>query len=190
MVEKMNFPQFQYEDRPTMREANDRIMYFATNWQKTHTGNPVYGKAVYVMNPLYKDKWFIAPYDTGEHVWDLPTTPFGTLDHFWHLFVPHLTVYNYNVGDLFWRWYGGAPVIDLKGSDFFYFEVNLAGNAWLPDALLYFVAIYDELWGTQEGTKIQIWAYRHKRPVVWANGDDSGELGREVGFYSRGGGGG
>ena len=43
-------------------------MYLATNWQKTDAGNFVYGEVTYVVNPIYADKFFIAPWDTGRYV--------------------------------------------------------------------------------------------------------------------------
>ena len=94
MVEYMNFPPFKDTTKPTLREANDRVFYLASNWRKTNAGNFEYGKATYVINPLYADKFFIAPGDTGAFAggWGKPM-PMGTLDHWLHLLQPHLSTY-------------------------------------------------------------------------------------------------
>lgn len=81
----MHYPQFKQYDRPTMREANDRVMYLANNWQKLHTGNEIYGRITYVINPIYQDKFFVAPFDTGEYAWKVSNVPFGSLENMWHL---------------------------------------------------------------------------------------------------------
>jgi hypothetical protein len=43
MTQYMNFPLFKNVEHPTMREANDRVVYHATNWQKANCGNLCYG---------------------------------------------------------------------------------------------------------------------------------------------------
>ena len=40
----MHYRPFENKERPTLREANDRVMYLATNLQKTDCGNFIYGK--------------------------------------------------------------------------------------------------------------------------------------------------
>ena len=40
----MHFKPFANPQQPTLREANDRVMYLATNWQKTDCGNFIYGE--------------------------------------------------------------------------------------------------------------------------------------------------
>lgn len=145
-----------------------------TNRQKTHAGNFIYGDVTLVINPLYKDKMFVAPFDTGAFSPSQPTTPLGTLDDFWHLIEPHLKAYNsYDLANIFLRWYGGGPKLQI--SDFFYFEVEFSGNAWLPESLHYVIAYYNGLWGREEGSKLQKWLKVNKRPLIWAAGDDSGE---------------
>ena len=77
-----------------------------------------------VINPIYADKFFVSPWDTGAYAAAYgKQTPFGTLDHFYHLIQPHVKMYKkemsgYGLDKIFERWYGGASV--LKGG-FFYF---------------------------------------------------------------------
>ena len=174
MVEYMNYPPFTNTTKPTLREANDRVVYLASNWRKTNAGNFEYGKATYVINPLYQDKFFIAPGDTGAYAgtWGKPM-PIGTLDNWLHLLQPHLSTYNYDLSTLFQRWYAGAPAPD---KNLFYFEVEFSGNAWLPECLLYIVPLFSTMWGNAAGRQLQTWARANGRPLVWADGDSSGML--------------
>lgn len=171
MAKYMNFPPFKDPTRPTLREANDRILYLANNWQKKHTCFKAFAKLTYVINPIYQDKFFIAPWDSGAYS-STHVTPYGTLDDFWHLVKSHVTVLNYNLADLFLLWYGG--VNNFAKTTYLYFEIEMAANAWLPEALLYIVAYFDELWGNADGEKLQLWMRRHKRPIIWGNDDYAG----------------
>ena len=47
---------------------------------------------------------------------------------------------------------------------------------WLPESLLYVVAKYSDLWGTALGASLQQWMYQNRRPLLWADGDDSAML--------------
>ena len=89
MENYMNFPPFKNPQRPTLREANDRVFYLANNLFKKDCGNFQYGELTYVINPLYQDKFFVAPGDTGSHAsqYGVPM-PMGTLDNFYHLIQP------------------------------------------------------------------------------------------------------
>jgi hypothetical protein len=51
--------------KPTLREANDRTTYLANNWQKVCGGNFEYGVVTYVINPIFRDKLLISPFDSG-----------------------------------------------------------------------------------------------------------------------------
>lgn len=150
-------------------------MYFANNILKRPSGNPIYGKAMFVMNSLYKDKWFLTPYDTGQYINE--KTVYGSMDDWYHLVKPHLDTYKYDVTDLFLLWFGGVNNFAHNGVNIetCFYEVELSGNAWLPEAMLYLVLYYDDLWGTEEGERVQLWSHRNKRPLVWANGDNDGE---------------
>lgn len=170
----MNYPKFKTANHPSLRETNDRVMYLALNWLKKNAGNPEYGSIAYVMNPVYKDKYFVLPYDSGLYARKRTSTPLGSLDDFWHLIQPHLEVYKYDISDIYWLWYGGKN--NFKADGYEYFEIILSGNGWLPESLLYLIVVFDDLWGTEQGTKLKLWLLRNQRPLVWANGDYTGEL--------------
>ena len=174
MTHYMGYPPFKNPNHPTLREANDRVFYMASNWDKTDAGNFAYGKATYVANSIYADKFFVAPGDTGAfaHTWPQPT-PWGTMTDWLHLLQPHLDTYRYNLGSVFQRWYGGGPKLDIS---LFYFEVEWSGNCWLPEGLLYIIPLFSAMWGEDDGRNLQTWMKANKRPLVWANGDDSGML--------------
>lgn len=140
---------------------------------KLHTGNSVYGTVTLVLNPSYKDKIFVAPFDTGAYSNDQRSTPYGTIDDFFHLIGPHLAAYGYaDLSTIFWRWYGG--IAPPKINDYFYFEAEMSANLWIPEALLYLIGSYDVLWGTADGERLQAWLQAQQRPLVWGNGDSSG----------------
>ena len=125
MEEYMGYPPFRHPTHPTLREANDRVFYLATNWQKLHAGNFEYGRVTYVVNHMYRDKFFIAGADTGAYSSHLPRQ-FGTLTDWLHLLQPHLAVYKYSLATLFKRWYAKGPTIAT--SNLLYFEIEWSGN--------------------------------------------------------------
>jgi hypothetical protein len=145
----LGFPDYS-DGHITMREANDKMLYLANNWEKKHAGNFQYGTVTYVINPIYKDKFFVAPFDTGLYAQQkCPKNkcPIGSFDvqnqtvYVDHVIVAHLENYKYSIGKAFKRWYtgtGDGPLI-AKGTNFVYFEVEWAGTAWLPEGL---VSIY------------------------------------------------
>jgi hypothetical protein len=183
MTKFMHFAPFEKPDEPTLREANNRVLYLANNLRKTHCGNFIYGEITYVINPAYADKFFIAPWDTGANANTHHPVPYGTLDNFFHLLQTHFDVLKYNLGDLFQVWYGNKP---LSVGSFPYFEIEWAGNAWLPDALLYVIPKFSSqmvggkqlygVWATDQGDYLRNWCMLQKIPLVWADGDSSGML--------------
>jgi hypothetical protein len=183
MTNFMHFAPFEKPDTPTLREVNNRVLYLANNLRKTHCGNFIYGEITYVINPAYSDKFFIAPWDTGAKANTHHPVPYGTLDNFFHLLQTHFDVLNYNLGDLFQVWYGSKP---LSVGSFPYFEIEWAGNAWLPDALLYVIPKFSSqtvggkqlfgVWATDHGNFLRNWCRLSQIPLVWADGDNSGML--------------
>ena len=51
MEHYMHYPPFGNPTHPTLREANDRSIAMATNWQKLSRGNDEFGNVMYVINP-------------------------------------------------------------------------------------------------------------------------------------------
>jgi hypothetical protein len=131
-------------------------------------------------NPTAQESFFVSPFDTGAYAAKFAQqTPFGTLEYFYHLMQPHLVLYGqtypgYTLDKIFQRWYGNGQF--FQGGSYFYFEVEWAAACWLPENLLYIVAKFDKLWGTPEGVELQQWSIVNRRPLVWADGDDSGML--------------
>jgi hypothetical protein len=194
MVHYLGYTDFKNINFPTLRESNDRMIYLANNWAKKDCGNFQYGTVTYVINPIYSDKFFVAPCDTGAHHPDRagwpagnPKVALGTMADFDHVAVQHLKIYNYKLEGAFNDWYtpnGGAPNPACQGKSYCYFEIEWSGSAWLPESLLYIIAKAGDtgvgkglgLFGTAEGAALQTWMQKSARPLVWADGDHSGIL--------------
>jgi hypothetical protein len=131
--------------------------------------NSFAGDVTYVINPLYSDKFFIAPMDTGTSCCHASVCHYGTLTDYYHLLIAG----GYNVNQMFTRWYS-QPKVAWSGRG--YWELEWSGSAWLPESLLYIISLYSQMWGKQSGRQMQAWMRDNKRPLVWANGDNSGML--------------
>jgi len=127
-------------------------------------------------------KLTLTPYDTGRYI-EKHGTAYGTLRHYRHLIKHHVDVERYNFGKILARWWKpGTPPPDLDDTTdgFWYFEAQWMGNAWLPEALLYIIGKFStngggsKMWYTTLGSKLQNWLRDHGRPLIWADGDDSG----------------
>ena len=57
-----------------------------------------------------------------------------------------------------------------------YFEIGWSGNAWFPESLMYIIPKFSDIWGTSDGVFLQQWCKQNRRPLVWADGDNSGML--------------
>jgi hypothetical protein len=169
MVKCMHYPAFKSPSEPTLREANSRMLYLANNLPKNDCGNFGFGSVTYVINPLYSDKFFIAPMDTGTSCCHASVCHYGTLTDYYHLLIAG----SYNVNDMFRRWYS-EPKAKWAGRA--YWELEWSGSAWLPESLLYIIARYTDMWGKTSGRQMQSWMRGNKRPLVWADSDDSGML--------------
>lgn len=166
MERLFGYPAFKNTSDPTLIEANDRMLFLANNWEKSCVGNPQYGSVVYALNPLFADQLFVAPADTGIHKDRVPVS--GTMQHFFHVMVQHLQIYDYSISEMFAHWYDGDRLDKCTGSSFCYFEINLSANFWLPEALLFLTAKYSELFGSVAGTELQRWMRTSGRPLLWA----------------------
>jgi hypothetical protein len=179
MSKYLGFPWYG-EGHISLRESNEKMVYLANNWEKKDCGNFQYGFVTYVINPIYADKFFVAPFDTGKYAGARcgdALCPTGTFTDFNHVIVEHINTYQYSLGKVFKRWYtpGGGPLI-ANGTNFVYFEIEWAGAAWLPESLLYIIAKYDHMWGNNDGYELQEWMLDNQRPLVWSNSDNSGML--------------
>jgi hypothetical protein len=179
MSKYLGFPWYG-EGHISLRQANEKMIYLANNWEKKDCGNFQYGFVTYVINPIYADKFFVAPFDTGKYAGDRCADsgcPIGTFADFNHIIVEHINTYKYSLGKIFQRWYtpGGGPLI-ANGTNFVYYEIEWAGSAWLPESLLYIIAKYDHMWGKKNGVDLQQWMLDNQRPLVWSNSDNSGML--------------
>jgi hypothetical protein len=155
------------------------MLYLASNWEKNDCGNFQYGDITYVINPIYDDKFFVAPYDTGAYAGKSPC-PLGTLVDFNHVMVQHLATYSkqysgYGLATMYKRWYGGGPPA-VTGNNFLYFEIEWSGSSWLPESLLYVITKFSEMWSKSTGRALQDWLRAKRRPLIWADGNDSGML--------------
>jgi hypothetical protein len=160
MVNSLNYKPFKNANFPTLREANDRLLYLANNWDKKHCGNFQYGTVTYVINPIYADKFFVAAADTGAH--HPAGLQFGTLADFDHVAVQHLEIYGYKMAAAFDKWYGGKTNPACSGAKYCYFEIEWSGSSWLPESLLYIIAKASStggegLFGKQQGLALESW---------------------------------
>lgn len=104
---------------------------------------------------------------------------------------PNMWGHYKTIAEIFNRWWvPGTPVPNTQtGGTLFmdtnpYFEVMADGNVWLPEDLLTAIAKYSSdpyskapgLWGTALGERLQKWMRAHKRPLIWADGENSAML--------------
>ena len=75
----------------------------------------MYGQVTYVINQIYKDKFMVAPFDTGafSKAYGFPT-PFGTMDDSLHLILPQIQVVKYNLSAVMQRWYANPRPAAVK----------------------------------------------------------------------------
>jgi hypothetical protein len=161
MQNYLNYPNFKNAQKPTLREANTRPIYSANNLDKKHCGNYEYGKVTYVINPLYVDKYYFLPFDSGSYAKTekadycnsgicmgtvTPGCSASGTCAINHVVRQHYDTYSSykatTLAPIFNRWYNpvnynATPISELK-----YFEVELSMNAWLPEALLYATVKY------------------------------------------------
>ena len=64
----------------------------------------------------------------------------------------------------------------MTGNNFLYFEIEWSGSSWLPESLLYIIVKFSDMWGMKQGRSLQDWLRANRRPLVWADSDDSGML--------------
>ena len=138
-----------------------------------------------MINPIYSDKFFVAPADTGAH--HPSGLALGTMTDFDHVFVQHLQIYHYSMSAAFASWYEHVPNKACSGNSYCYFEIEWSGSSWLPEALLYIIAKAtgkDGTFGTEEGK-----ALLEDMPFVSdvdsdaisdANNDDPNEQGADL----------
>jgi hypothetical protein len=105
MQRLFGYPPYRNTSDPTLREANDRMVFLANNWQKESIGNTQYGGITYCINPLFEDQFFVVPADTGVHKEMVPQV--GTMKDFFHVVVEHLHIYDYPISEIFSQWYEG-----------------------------------------------------------------------------------
>jgi hypothetical protein len=181
MVNYLGYPKFKNPEIPTLRESNDRMLYLANNWDKKHCGNFQNGAVTYVINPIYSDRFFVAPGDTG--VYHAEKLALGTMEDFNHVITQHLSIYGYQLSATFDSWYEGKANPACSGKSDCYFEIEFSGSSWVPESLLYIIVKAGKsvgqpngLFGTTEGRTLEDWMRTSRRPLVWADGDHSGML--------------
>jgi hypothetical protein len=201
----------------TMREVNNCFLFNANNLRKTSGGNvDIYGAMTYVLNrETMKSRFFYEAMDAGDveplfPELDPPVYPgFGTPGHWYHLVQPHVELFNlpfpkswgpiagccnYSLADVFNRWWapGNIPIPTTGMLKMIpYYETMTAGNAWLPEDLLYGIAPFGDrparwgpdpsgerqinVWGNAIGDGLVRFLRVGKRPLVWAY-DQAGEM--------------
>jgi hypothetical protein len=168
----------------TMRQADNCVQYLCNNLQKKAGGNFVYGPITYVMNLRSKSKWAVSAYDSGAF-FGLFGAKYGTHEHFYHLVQPNERVLGIDWSRIMNRWWvPEAPV--PKGFPSFnsypYFEYNHFGALQLPEDILYISMKFSSshgatgFWGKELGAQAQDFLLKHKRPLVWADSEDSGMI--------------
>lgn len=61
----------------------------------------------------------------------------------------------YDLASLMQRWYTPGSQVPACTPNYLYFELQLVGNAWLPDVLQYINVVFTGLFGTELGRKLQ-----------------------------------
>ena len=175
------FPPFKTASDPTLREANDCVLYLAGNMWKRYGGNFFFGSITYVHNPVYSEEFTISPYDSGAN-FGKHGAMLGTRAHYYHLMKRHLEVFGETtLGQMFQRWYSPShPLPQLAQLP--YFEMQWFGNAYVPESLLCVLAKFSSngggegIWGTALGTQLRNVMTKTKRVLIWVDGDDSGGI--------------
>eukprot|EP01051_Picozoa_sp_SAG22_P014117 SAG22_NODE_1669_length_3849_cov_3.221333_2_plen_339_part_00 len=184
-------------ENTTLQQANNCMMFNAINLNKNSVGNLNFGGITYVLNTkVLRGRLIFEPGDGGltesrYHVLPGGRYPkLGTEDAFLHLLQPHEELFNWTghyqtIAAVLNRWWvPGMPNLGDAGSGWGpYFEVMADGNVWLPEDVLAMIAIHSNgpnqeqsVWGTVLGKKLQDWNRQHKRPLIWADGDDTAML--------------
>jgi len=171
---------------PTMRQANNCVVYLANNLQKKDGGNFIYGSATYVMNPrLQSKKWAVNAYDTGAFAQYIGVH-WGTHENFYHLIQAHEKATLISFAQMFNRWWANGSVPHGHGASLFdkfpYFEYEHFGACQLPEDLLYMIMKFSTgdggqgYWGKDLGKQAQQFLSAHNRPMVWGDTEDGGMI--------------
>lgn len=184
----LHFPVPKDKAQPTLREANDNNLYLANNMGKLHAGNHDFGSITYVLAASrLRTQLLFTPWDSGAHYASsfaqyCPTSQAcsGTLEHFYHVLERHFALLGsaqYSLATIMRLWLSppqqSQPAPDAFSS---YTEIELMGNAYLPESLAYINPLFSKLWGQPYGHKLVTWSQENGRPLIWANGDRSGML--------------
>jgi len=196
-------PPFVNDSKPTWSEAADRLIYIAHNMRQLDTGSsPTFGEVTAIFRRSYvKDMVLIAAVDSGLYemscnksnpsagYFKLPmncsayTPPVvGTLDHFDHIIIPNLGVWNEStVVDEALKLFSRSAFADnyLKMPNvtslesYQYYEANILGNPRFPDGVSFLIGNFYALFGTDAGNELQLLADHYSWPLVWALGTPS-----------------
>ena len=171
MVKYFGLPPFANPDYPTVREANDCFIYNSDAIDKRAAGYFIYGAVTYVLQP--RGPLVIVAADSGAHPEVL--ADFGTLEHFYHLVLPHIAAIGDNLPYLFERWWVPGTPAQTFGGAFPYFELEWFGSVWLPEDLLYTTVKFaasgtaSGVFGTDLGKALQSFMRASGRPLLWAS---------------------
>lgn len=206
-----DLPQFQQYPL-TWAEASDRFPYVAMNWNQVDVGNPQFGDVSIVFNhSRVGDAVQITPSDTGiwemfcnsskpapfartmpiTEQWSLPINcsvawPIaGTLQHWEHLFLPHLGLWGLNKSsaeatiDFFTRGPLAGPYPQQRNitqlEQIMYFESDIIANVPLQEGVKFVIGSFPSLFGTALGAELRAWCTSQGWALIWAMGLTPGD---------------
>ena len=183
MVPWFKLPPWAKPDEPTLRETNDCFLYDSDAIDKRDAGYYLFGAVTYILNPRWArhapaagdvPRLVIVPADSGAYISQPGQAVYGTLEHFYHLVLPHMAAIGDNLAYIMERWWvPGTPTKSFNSIP--YFELEWFGNVWLPEDVLYILVKFSPVdgapgvWGTPIGKTLEDFMRTHRRPLLWAS---------------------
>mmetsp|Transcript_25279 Transcript_25279/g.41153 ORF Transcript_25279/g.41153 Transcript_25279/m.41153 type:complete len:597 (+) Transcript_25279:3-1793(+) len=179
----------------SMEEADERPVYSLVNNNLIDQGSPIYGD----VSAVFSSKFIaggavLSAMDTGfiettcvEHH-DFPWAPpfncsayshgkvLGTMKHHNHLFLINEDFWGNasSLRTIFMRMEGAWGSHPLPGLNFLnYFEAAVLGRLELPISVRFLIGEFPTLFGTDLGERLQLWARKSGRVLVWALGPNN-----------------
>ncbi|CAL1135925.1 unnamed protein product [Cladocopium goreaui] len=178
-----------------MEEADERPVYSLVNNNLIDQGSPIYGDVSAVFSSKFiAGGALLSPMDTGfvettcvEHH-DFPWAPpfncsayshgkvLGTMKHHNHLFLINEDFWGNasSLRSIFMRMEGAWGSHPLPGLNFLnYFEAAVLGRLELPASVRFLIGEFPTLFGTDLGERLQLWARKSGRVLVWTLGPNN-----------------
>eukprot|EP00435_Cladocopium_sp_Y103_P063547 s41_g25.t1 len=179
----------------SMEEADERPVYSLVNNNLIDQGSPIYGDVSAVFSSKFiAGGALLSPMDTGfvettcvEHH-DFPWAPhfncsayshgkvLGTVKHHNHLFLINEDFWGNasSLRSILMRMEGAWGSHPMPGLNFLnYFEAAVLGRLELPISVRFLIGEFPTLFGTDLGERLQQWARKSGRVLVWTLGPNN-----------------